>query len=342
MPHSSILFEPTTLTSVFTGLSEYLRARGIDPGELFRRAGLDVRRIGAPGARYPVRKINRLMRLVVETTGESCLALELVPHIRPATLHALGFAWLASPTITDALRRIERYTHVVSTVAETEIDRRPETTHLIQHFPHPRIQPTPWARETWFAFVVQMCRMMTNDSFAPLKVSFRHENHAAHDRFEAYFKCPVLNRADKDEMEFDNRLLDRFVPGSHPDVAAANDEVAEIYLASLNPHETATQVRQLLLEILPTGNACGDAVAARLNRSLSTLKRRLRDEGTTYKDVLDRTRKDLAIGYLNKGELSLAQIAYMLGFSDQASFSRAFKRWTGAAPGEFRTDATLH
>ena len=93
-----------------------------------------------------------------------------------------------------------------------------------------------------------------------------------------------------------------------------------------------------MIDLLPTGKANQQVIAKRLNKSVSTLQRQLSAEGTTFREIQDGTRQTLAEEYVRDGKHSLAQIAYLLGFSDQSNFSRAFKRWSGATPSEFQSD----
>ena len=111
------------------------------------------------------------------------------------------------------------------------------------------------------------------------------------------------------------------------------DQVAERYVAALQAQPVAANVRDMLVQLLPTGEAGQETVARRLNRSLSILQRQLQAEGLSYRQVIDQTRHSLARAYLGDKRFSQAEIAYLLGFSDQSSFSRAYRRWTGQSPG---------
>jgi AraC-like DNA-binding protein len=95
----------------------------------------------------------------------------------------------------------------------------------------------------------------------------------------------------------------------------------------------------LLVKLLPAGRTDQETVASRLYRSTSTLQRQLNAEGTSYREVLESTRKVLAEQYLKEGGMSKAEIAFLVGFADQSNFSRAFKRWTGMSPGEYQDAA---
>ena len=161
------------------------------------------------------------------------------------------------------------------------------------------------------------------------------------DEYIKFFECPVGFGAEQNVMHFDKESMERQLPGDNRNLAKANDAVAEKYLDELDPQKVASEVRELLISLLPSGKSNQKAIANRLNRSLSTLQRQLQSEGTNYKDILEHTRKKLATEYVSEGNLSLGQIAYMLGFSDQSNFSRAFKRWTDSSPREFRRDSTV-
>jgi AraC-like DNA-binding protein len=131
-------------------------------------------------------------------------------------------------------------------------------------------------------------------------------------------------------------LVNSPLTGSIPDAVNAADRIAEACIDSLDEGAIAHEVREMLLQLLPSGHVDQDTIAEKLYRSRSTLQRQLVAEGTSYRDILDSTRKNLAEIYLKNGEHTQAQIAFMVGFSDQSNFSRAFKRWTGVSPGEFQ------
>ena len=101
----------------------------------------------------------------------------------------------------------------------------------------------------------------------------------------------------------------------------------------------AVQVRAKIIERLPSGHVTQEEIAQELNMSLRNMQRRLRGEGTSFTQLLDDTRRTLATQYVRSRRLSINEITYLLGFSEPSNFSRAFKRWTGLSPSEFRTNA---
>jgi AraC-like DNA-binding protein len=333
-----MLFEATTLTTAARVIAETLEKNyATDPGPIFAASGLDTSQLGVAGARYPWQQMQSLWRLAVETTGDPSFGLHAGRNIRPTTFHALGYAWLASETLLDSLQRLCRYFRVVSTAPiALELSASGNTCVLTQAVTDPSHVPTDTAIDAFVVAVVQLCRTATNARFAPLSVAFERASHGGADGYAEVLGCPVTFGAPATRIVFDRETLEAQLPGENADVARANDKVAESYLQTLEPHKIASEVRELLVDLLPSGKSTQATIARRMNRSLSTLQRQLQNEGTSYQEIREETRSALAREYVRDEDLSLSQVAYMLGFSDQSNFSRAFKRWTGQSPREFR------
>ena len=156
--------------------------------------------------------------------------------------------------------------------------------------------------------------------------------------YEAIVGCPVAF-GDVGTWEFSKADVETMLPGSIPEVVTAVEAIADEYLASLDEGAVAREVREALIRMMPSGKSDQDTVARRLYRSRSTLQRQLVAEGTSYRQILESTRRSLAEKYLRSNDYSQADIAFMLGFTDQSNFARAFRRWTGMTPGEFRKAA---
>jgi len=335
-----MLFEPTTLAAAAKVIAETLQGHyAVDPVQVFTDAGLDYDQLSISDARYPWRKMQRLWNQAVEVTEDPCFGLYAGRNIRPTSFHALGFSWLVSQTLLGSLERLCRYHRVISTAPlELSIKLVGDQYIFSANLNDPAHVPTDAAVDAFTAAFVQMCRKATDQHFHPLSIALRRADPGHIDEYIKLFDCPVRFDAEQNLIHFDKESLEQPLPGDNISLARANDAVAEKYLDSLDPQKVASEVRELLITLLPSGKSNQKAIAKRLNRSLSTLQRQLQNEGTNYKDILEHTRKKLATEYVADGHLSLGQIAYMLGFSDQSNFSRAFKRWTDSSPREFRRE----
>jgi AraC-like DNA-binding protein len=335
-----MLFEPTTLAAAASAIAEAVKTYGIDPHALFRKAGLDMDAMLKPGARYPMRSMINLWHAARVETGDPCIGLIAGQKIRPPALHALGLSWLASPTLLDGLQRIERYAEIVNSALSFRLTEAGDQVKLSSELEATSINPADEAVDATLAVIVQMCRLMSGPHFAPSLVTLRHGDNGHISQYIDYFRCPVRFSAADDAIYFDLETLREPLPTGNRDIAMHNDQLAERYLATLNPDRVQDKVRELLLTLLPSGETSQEAVASNLHKSVSSLQRQLKAEGVNYRQVLEQTRQSLAEELVKERRYCLSQIAYLLGFSDQANFTRAFRRWTGQTPTAYREDDT--
>jgi AraC-like DNA-binding protein len=189
----------------------------------------------------------------------------------------------------------------------------------------------------FLAILIDACRLSLGEEFSPQRVCLQHPPPSCRDRFARYFfGCQPEFDASNFLLSFDKAALDQPLPTGNAEVARANDQVILRYLAELNRSDLVMRVKVALIEGLPSGHVSKEQVSESLGVSLRTLQRRLHDEGTGFKQLLDETRRELADGYIKNPQVSLGEITYLLGFSEASNFSRAFKRWTGNSPAEFR------
>jgi len=143
-------------------------------------------------------------------------------------------------------------------------------------------------------------------------------------------------------LSFAATLANTPLSTAQPELARLNDQTVIDYLARCEHSNLAMQVRAKIIEGLPDGRPSQGDIAQTLNTSLRSLQRRLRDEDTNFKNLLSETRQQLALQYMRDTSRSIGEITYLLGFSEPSNFNRAFKRWTGKSPGEFRSHEQAH
>jgi AraC-like DNA-binding protein len=122
-------------------------------------------------------------------------------------------------------------------------------------------------------------------------------------------------------------------------LARSNDQVLDGMLRQLTESDIVSKIKRLVIDALPSGAPSEESIAEALHISPRTLNRRLADQDTSYRELLSEVRRDMAEKYIADPTIPIAEISYLLGFSEVSSFSRAFKRWTGEPPGTFRAKA---
>lgn len=209
------------------------------------------------------------------------------------------------------------------------------------HFcqPEPGVVPADQAYDAFMANTVRMARTLAQKPLDPLRVELTRRAPGCAARYQELYRCEVVFEAPANRLWFAAVLLDERLPAANAQLARMNDQIATEYLARFDKSQMALRVRDQLIKRLPSGEPPQRDIAVKLCLSLRQLQRRLQEEGTSFSLVLEETRRELAQQYLRQSGLSLGEITYLLGFRDQSNFTRAFKRWSGVTPGDFRAQA---
>lgn len=310
---------------------------GVDATDKFRELGIDESLRLKPGARLSTAVFRELIGWAVDVTGDSCFGIKLGNAATPSTYFVLGHAWFASSTLEDAMRRLARYNSIISSAfSASRFEKIGDLYRLSDSYPDMAHRPRVESLDAEAAGLMMLCEKVMGRRIYPVKVTIMEDEDPHPEEHQALFRAPVICGAPEYAMYFRAEDVESPLASSIPEVAEATDIIAKRYLDEVGGSKVAAQVRRLLIQMLPAGSADQETIASKLYRSASTLQRQLSAEGTSFRDVTTSTRQSLAEGYLKSGDYSNAQIAYMLGFSDQSNFSRAFKRWTGKSPGEFQ------
>jgi AraC-like DNA-binding protein len=315
-----------------------LEARGVDGRDVAARAGIDAAALGDPDARQPIEATTRLWRLAVEATGDPCFGLWASRFVTPTTFHALGFAVFASRTLREAFTRFVRYGHLVSDAAEPALEETEGRGRYRLVLPRGPGRPAEEAIDAILSLAARTARMLSEGATRPVVVRLERAEPTLSAPFVKVFRAPVRFRQTENALEYAVRDLDARLPAGNPELARHNDEIAAHQLARIERGRVSRQLQRWLIETLSQGEPAEEAAARSFGLSLRNLQRRLRDEGTTYREVLHETRRDLARLHLDEGRLSVTEIAFLLGFADTSTFSRAFRRWTGSSPSAYTHD----
>jgi AraC-like DNA-binding protein len=250
----------------------------------------------------------------------------------------IGFVGLNSPTVNDTLKNLSNYRRVMSDALEIDVDEL-EKNGTMRWWR--RGLGSPRSRqfmEFGTTNLIRSLREMTKRRLTPLRVTFAHPRNARIKEFERLFGCSVefgrqanlieLSPTDLKApiVEADKRLLD-VLRSYCAEVLAKRRE---------QPPSLIETVERLIIDRLSNGEARIDIVAKELGMSTRTLSRALARLDTSFNTVVATLRKELAFKYLKQSDLSLKEIAFLLGYMDFSSFNHAFKRWTGTTPKQAR------
>lgn len=324
---------------IAVAIYQTLQSYDIRADEVFRSNGFDIAALSDPRARLDSATHAKLVGCALEASGDPCFGLRFADYVHPTTFHALGVALLSSSTLRAFLRRWQRYYSFISTSGDVEfVESRLEPRLTFAASEQQRESAVARVlADGQMATVVKLIRFMYRPDYSPTRAELVWPPLPDRDSlYEKYLALDVTYGASTNALYFEPADLDVPLPAANAELARHNDQVVLEFLAQLKRDDVATQARAKLIELLPSGDCSKAKVAHALNMSVRTLHNRLTQAGTSYQQLLDDTREGLAGQYMTQMNLSVSEVAYLLGFSDCSNFSRAFHRWTGLSPTAFR------
>ncbi|HEY0916160.1 MAG TPA: AraC family transcriptional regulator [Solimonas sp.] len=328
----------TVLSSWGRAIRRALDRAGVDSAALFAEAGLDIAALDDPNARYPLEQTTRLWGLSVRATGDEAFGLSVASQVNATTFHALGYALQASSTLREAFERMVRYFRLVTDAADLQFSAEGQD-YCFRVRPAGAVTPAPESIDAFISIFLRFCRSQLGSGFAPRLVTLRRPAPANTAGYERLLRCPLEFGAVENAIWFPRAPFDQRLEAANPELARHNDEIVLRYLAHHDKENLLARVRAVLTELLPTGVPAAEQVADSLHLSLRSLQRKLAEEGSSYEALLNETRRELAQSYLQDRRYSIGEITFLLGFSDTSSFTRAFRRWNGSSPSQFRERA---
>jgi AraC-like DNA-binding protein len=328
--------DATTIATWAIPIARALESYGCDAKKVFARANLDIATINDVNIRLPVATTTLLWRCAVEETGDPAFGLRAGSLVHPTNLHALGLALLASNSFKDAALRLSRYHKILSDALIISYQELGETCFIKFDVRGGRLRLAAEAIDAIAAACLTLGRMFYRADLNPLLVELQRSEPRDPVRYEHFFGAPVHFLARENRIHHLRSQMEEPLPTANAQLADFNDRLALEYLARLKRSKVSDRVRRIIVRQLASGDLTEESIAEELGTSLRNLQRRLKEEGTSYKDLIETTRRELAMSYIKQSHLSLGEITFMLGFSETSNFSRAFKRWTGMSPGAYR------
>lgn len=327
----------TTIGGYCTAIAKTLDASGVDSERISRSVGVPPHMVNGPMVRLPVATLTRLYRACVEATNNPYFGLSVARHIHISNLHALGYALAASSTLLDFCRRLERHFRLVSQAANLRVIETGD--RIAVRATDFNIEISGETEDAFVGFLVLTMRMLYKSGFNPLSVEFhRPMPSEGGEPYRAFMRAPVSFSNQATTLTFDRHELMQPLSGACPELAQVNDNIANQYLARLDKNDVVTGVTQKIIELLPSGDCTREKIAEALCMSPATLQVRLAKRGTNFLQLMDDTRRELSCSYMQQRNRSVTEITFLLGFTSTSNFARAFKRWTGISPTQFRED----
>lgn len=325
------------LSAAASGLVDYIDCQGGDADRILGRAALDPEMLGEPTLSLDLEQYCRVFEEAARQTRNDNFGLGFGQQFRPEALGLLGYVGLCSATLGDALHNLASVFPCHQQGSLLRLVERDGLCRLDYQVLHGSVRHKRQDAELSLGMFANLMREALGPRWTPEQVHFEHARPEAWHAHVKAFDAPVLFEQPSNALVFQRSVLQRPMPGR-------DDRLLRVMLATIRqlgaaqaaPPDLLAQAREVLAEQLTGGTASLESLADQLQLPRWTLQRRLADQGLTFTALLDDVRRHSATFYLRQQGVSLSELALRLGYSELSAFSRAFRRWYGMSPRQWR------
>lgn len=321
-------------------LLKYASKAMLDIREIFDAVRLDPSVLKNAGARIPIEQFNAIWEEIVARTHDRNFGLhfgEATHHF--LTGHVLFSVMVNCVTVGEAMEKYFRYHSLMADAVLPEMKPEDDLVRIKLKTIHPRVKLHRHHAEYILSLITSVLLQLTENKIRIIQVSFEHSQPEDTSEHQRIFQSLLIFGQAESSLVFKGDCLELPVLMANPELLETLEQYAQKLLNRLYAQDIwVNKVKKRIGKILLRAEKPRvEAIAKDLALSTRNLQSKLKEEGTTYQKLLDKVRKELALDYLKNPDMTLYDIAFLLGFSDQSAFNHAFRRWTGSYPMEYRT-----
>lgn len=312
----------------------------LDQNELLTKSGLTAQMLDSDEPIAAFFCFNLLINLQKITQDEQ-LGLHIGRHMELNAFHTLGYTLMHCQTAQAVIERLLRFEKLALEISLTKYREENGKAILTWKSPYEGTEAR-YIREMLITGWVTISLRMMPQEFSFSEVFFTHTAPKDIETYQQTYKCPVTFSAQETGVAFDLKFLNTRLSSTDPQLGKVMDQYAEIMILSLNKESgLLSEVRKKIYEAMPSEQFAIRDIAEKLNTSEKTLQRKLKQANVSFNSLVDDVRQILSLIYLEDSNISQLDIALLLGYSEQTTFCRAFKRWVGETPGEYRKSLSI-
>jgi AraC-like DNA-binding protein len=316
---------------------------GVEIRPLLQNAGLTLHQIRAPDLRISVKSQVKFLDQVANCVGDDFLGLHLAQDMDLRELGLVYYVLASSETFATALARLARYSTIHNEGVHLTFNQH---RHIAISFEYVGVVRASDRHQIEFfvAMLLRLCRHLIDRHLVPQKVRLAHRRLRIPADLKTFFACDIEFGASGDQVIFPPEVGNSAVTQADPYLNSLLLRYCEEILSNRRAvtGDWTTRVENAITPLLPHGEATIENVARVLGMGPRTLARRLHYEGVNFNKVLQNLRLQLARQYFREPDMSIAQLAWLLGYREPSAFSHAFKRWTGSPPRRFDSGPCWH
>ncbi len=331
------------LASVTCGLEQFIEQHGVSADRVMARGGLDLGVSEVPTRPILMRDFCTVLDGAVRATGNDRFGLWYGRQFQPEAFGLMGYLAITSPTLGEALQNLERAFPVHQSDSYFKAQVQDGLCRIDYQLRDGSILNRSQDAELSIAMFCNILKQSLGDHWSPLEVHFEHTRPLSAKEHRKAFACEVCFDQPLNSILMRADVLKRPMPKSDPILhAVLQQALSGLSTKGMQPKTIADLVRSEIVEMLKSGYPRLEDLAGRLGMPSWTLQRRLASEGRRFKDMVDAVRRDLSLVLLSEPALSISELAFRLGYSEVSAFSRAFYRWHGLSPRDWRKRNANH
>jgi len=314
------------------GVLQAANLQGLDESDILTNAGLAANCLKTSRGRISLSDTLALWRSVEKLSADPLFGFHMGQSLKPAHFQLLAFTMLSSSTLGGAIEKILKYQRLISDGGSFTVIPQNDKAALVytpaaNNFSYHQIDAVLVA-------TVSFARWLLGREIKPLALAFTHGENKGLDEYQTFFGCDIEFGQDQNSIIFSSLLLQEALPGFDQGLATMHEQMADNQLQRLAEPDIIARVQERLL--IGLVSISRDEVATQLAMSGRSLQRKLQEQGSSFQKLHDEHRHQRSLQLLANEDLSLLDISLQLGFSESSTFYRAFKRWQGVTPGEYR------
>jgi AraC-like DNA-binding protein len=327
--------------TIIRAIVDELRRRGVAEAEILHLAGIEPEELADATSRISVERYEQAVASAISLASDRALGLRVAMAAPIGALHVVGHLLVNCPTMRDAIAQFFRFSPLILDGTRWELWEDEEDAHFV--YSQQLVTSPDHARfdaEFCLTLVLKLGFQLIGAEPPPKLVRFRHAAPAYSDAYAAIFGSEVLFEQSVNEIVFKRKYLD--LPQLHRDETVRDllrSRAEELLAERSSDDRLADRIGALLRSDFDLAAVDLGQLAARLGTTPRSLQRRLRERGVSLTTLCETAKRDVACTALNGGDVAIKDLAYRLGFSEPSAFHRAFKRWTGTTPAEYRRRA---
>lgn len=326
----------STIAAWPLAIAQALEQQQIDPQPLFQQAGINREQLQQnPDGRVEIQRMTQLWQLAEAATANPAFGLQVARFAQPMHFRALGLVVMTCDTMLQAVEKLAEYYALVSNTVNVRLLHQPDKIGFVVD-PLAEVEISPMATEAFFAAMTNLARQLTGKTDLIVAIELMRPQPKNSQPWKDIFSQQVNFSATTNCLWFSRQKLNDAQVMGNAELRETNETLVKKYLHQLQALGWRARVEQSILARLEAGEPSLEDLAKQFDLSERSLRRYLSEEDTSFRECLQRVRQQLACRLLQQG-LSISEVALRAGFSDSSNFSRAFQRWTGQKPGEFKS-----